>query len=159
MRCVQGSSISMEISVAQPTILQASAPHPIHGMLAAYPLAFFTAALLTDIAYAKTAQMQWANFSVWLITGGVIMGFFAAIAGIVDALVTRRAKERSSALHSILTISTFVVAIINGFIHSRDAWTSVVPAGLLLSAITTALVLFTSWTGYSRTAPLREGLN
>ena len=34
-------------------------------------------------------------------------------------------------------------------VHSRDAWTSVVPAGLILSAITTILILITSWIGYS----------
>ena len=126
------------------------APHPIHGMLGAFPLAFFTAALVTDIAYANTAEMQWANFSVWLIAGGVMMGVLAAIAGIVDALSHRgRGRRRGSSLHSVLTIVTFVVAIINGFVHSRDAWTSVVPAGLILSAITTVLVVITSWNGYN----------
>ena len=74
--------------------------------------------------------MQWANFSVWMIAGGVIMGVLAAIAGIVDALVTSRhsggtGTDRPTGLHSVLTIVTFVFAIINGFVHSRDAWTSV----------------------------------
>ena len=63
--------------------------HPIHGLLAAYPLAFFTGALVSDIAYANSAQMQWANFSVWLIAGGLLMGVLAAIAGIVDAVAHR----------------------------------------------------------------------
>ena len=144
--------------MAQPATVQAYAPHPIHGMLGAYPLAFFTAALLTDIAYAETAQMHWANFSVWLITGGIVMGLLAAAAGIVDAIVTRGTRRRtSSRLHSILTIVTFVLAIINGFIHSRDAWTSVVPTGLILSGITAILVLVTSWLGYAAAGHAPEG--
>ena len=127
------------------------APHAIHGILAAYPLVCFTGALLTDIVYANTAQMQWANFSVWLIAAGVVMALLAAVAGIVDAARGRRrgAPRRSSAVHSVLTIVALVVAIINGFIHSRDAWTSVVPAGLILSAISAVLILITSWNGYS----------
>ena len=123
----------------------------VHGILAAYPLVCFTGALLTDIAYANTAQMQWANFSVWLIAAGVIMALFAAVAGIVDALRARRRSvpRRTSAAHSVLTIVVLVVAIINGFIHSRDAWTSVVPTGLILSAVSAVLILITSWMGYS----------
>jgi len=124
--------------------------HPVHAMLSAFPLAFFPAALVTDIAYANTANMQWANFSVWLIAGGAAMGIVAALAGIVDAVVSRkRRRGRSSSLHTILMIVTLVVAIVNGFIHSRDAWTSVVPTGLILSAVTTILVLVASWLGYS----------
>lgn len=117
-------------------------------MLAAFPLTCFVGAFVTDIAYSRSAQMQWANFSVWLIAAGVAMGVVAALVGIVDALVTRRKRRRLSARHNLLTIFTFVFAIINGFIHSRDAWTSVVPTGLILSAITAMLVIVTSWNGY-----------
>lgn len=137
----------------------AGGAHPIHGMLAAFPLAFFVAAFATDIAYAISAQMQWANFSVWLIAGGVIMGVVAAIAGIVDAVATKRRGRRTvrrSSLHSVLTIVTFVFAIINGFVHSRDGWTSVVPAGLILSGISALLILVTSWLGYAMAARTTE---
>lgn len=131
---------------------RASVSQPIHGMLAGFPLALFTAALVADIAYADNANMQWANFAVWLIAGGAAMGVLAAIAGIVDALITRRSwnvRRRESSLHSVLTIVMLVLAIVNGFVHSRDAWTSVVPDGLILSAVTVLLALITSWMGYS----------
>lgn len=125
-------------------------PYPVHTMLSAFPLAFFPAALVTDIAYANTANMQWANFSVWLIAAGAAIGVVAALVGIIDAIIGRnRSHRRSSSLHTILMIAALVVAIINGFIHSRDAWTSVVPTGLILSAVTTILVLVASWLGYS----------
>jgi uncharacterized membrane protein len=122
---------------------------PLHGILAAFPLAFFVGAFFSDWAYTSSANMQWANFSVWLITGGVVMAVIAGVVGVVDALVVRAAVRRRSTLHSVLTIVTLVTAIINGFIHSRDAWTSVVPAGIILSAITAVLVLATSWLGYA----------
>ncbi|MFV0625694.1 DUF2231 domain-containing protein [Sphingomonas sp. ac-8] len=144
--------------MASDPIDRAGAWHPLHGMLAAYPLVCFTGALVTDVTYANTAEMQWANFSVWLIAAGVIMGVLAAIAGIVDALRTRHTRRRSSWLHSLLTAATFVVAIVNGFIHSRDAWTSVVPGGLVLSAITAVLVLASSWMGYKMLGQRRAGV-
>jgi uncharacterized membrane protein len=43
--------------------------HPLHGLLLAFPVALFTFALLTDIAYLQTAEIQWSNFSSWLIVG------------------------------------------------------------------------------------------
>ncbi len=127
--------------------------HPIHGILSAFPLALFTAALVADIAYANSANMQWADFAVWLIAGGCVMGVLAAVAGLVDALVLRRRRRRvrtgADWLHSIGTIAMLALGIVNGFIHSRDAWTSVVPTGLTLSAIVTLLAWVTSWVGYS----------
>jgi uncharacterized membrane protein len=125
---------------------------PIHGILGAYPLVCFTGALVTDIAYANSANMQWANFSVWLIAGGAVMGVLAAIAGIADALAHRGRRRRGRARpawHGVATIVMLVLAVINGFIHSRDGWTSVVPTGLILSAFTAVLALVTAWSGYA----------
>jgi len=34
-------------------------------------------------------------------------------------------------------------------IHTRDAWTSVVPWGLALSTITVLILLFTGWMGWT----------
>ena len=124
--------------------------HPIHGILAAYPLAFFTGALVSDIAYLNTAQMQWANFSIWLIAGGLLMGVLAAIAGIVDAIANRgRSRARRPWWHSVGTLLMLALALLNAFIHSRDAWTSVVPTGIILSVIVSILALATSWSGYA----------
>ena len=124
--------------------------HPVHSILGAYPLAFFTGALVSDIAYATTAQMQWANFSVWLIVGGLAMGVAAALAGIVDAIVSRnRIRHSRPWPHSVATLAMMALALLNAFIHSRDGWTSVMPTGLVLSAVVTVLALVTSWLGYS----------
>lgn len=126
--------------------------HPLHGILSAFPIAFFTGALLSDIAYARTAQIMWADFSIWLITGGLLFGTLAVIAGILEALLMRgraRGRRRTSWLHGIGTVVMLGLALINAFIHSRDAWTSVVPTGITLSTIVALLALVTGWIGYS----------
>ena len=125
--------------------------HPIHGILSAYPLALFTSAFVTDIIYANTAQMMWANFSIWLITGGLLTGGLAAIAGVVDVLANRgRARGRRLPWwHSLGTIVMLVTALINAFVHSRDGWTSVVPTGIILSGVVTVLAIVTSWNGFA----------
>lgn len=132
------------------TASRRTAMHPIHGILAAYPLAFFTGALASDITYANTAQVQWANFSVWMIAGGLLGGVLAALAGIADAILNQdRARRHRPWPHSLATIVMLVLALVNAFVHSRDAWTSVVPTGLILSVIVALLALVTSWLGYS----------
>ena len=40
-----------------------------------------------------------------------------------------------------------VLAIVNAFVHSRDAYTSVVPTGLILSALVVLILLVTGWAG------------
>ena len=39
----------------------------------------------------------------------------------------------------------------NAFVHSRDAWTSVVPTGLALSAVVVLLLVVLGWTGWTAT--------
>ncbi|HEY0269721.1 MAG TPA: DUF2231 domain-containing protein [Sphingomonas sp.] len=125
-----------------------SPAHPIHVILAAFPIACFTAAFLTDITYARTYEMMWANFSIWLITAGLVMGVLAAIAGIVDYLVHRKDRSRRSAsLHTIGNVLVLILSLVNAFVHSRDGYTSVVPTGLTLSGIVAVLVLVSSWLG------------
>jgi uncharacterized membrane protein len=135
--------------MAGDTILTSTATgRPLHAILAAYPLAFFTAALATDLAYAGTADVMWANFSIWLISGGLAFGVLAAIVGIVDFVANRRARRLGPGwLHSLGNALVLLLSLVNAFVHSRDAWTSVMPWGLTLSAIVTILVLITSWMG------------
>jgi uncharacterized membrane protein len=122
--------------------------YPLHIILASFPTACFTGAFLTDIAYANTYEMQWANFSVWLITAGLVMGALAAVVGIVDYLINRNRRARGTGrVHTIGSLLVLLLSLWNVFIHSRDAYTSVVPTGIILSGIVTVLVLVSSWLG------------
>ena len=46
---------------ANPTSTARVALHPIHPMLVPFPIACFVGALVTDLAYWKTAEMMWAT--------------------------------------------------------------------------------------------------
>ena len=123
---------------------------PIHAMLVPVPIVCFVGTLLTDIAYWKTAAMQWANFSVWLLTIGLIVAGFAVLAGLIDFIGDRRIRAlRQSWIHGAVNGLALVLSIVNAFVHSRDAYTSVVPTGLTLSAIVVVLLLISGWNGWS----------
>jgi uncharacterized membrane protein len=136
------------------------AGHPIHPMLVPFPIACFVGTLLTDIAYWRTAEMMWANFSSWLVSAGVVTGLVAAIAGLVDFVGDRSIRRTGPAWpHVIGNVVVMMIAIVNMFIHTRDAWTSVVPWGLALSAVTVLLLLFTGWMGWSMVYRHRVGVS
>lgn len=118
-------------------------------LLAAPPATCLTGALITDIAYWQTADMQWANFSAWLLAAGLVVALFAGIAGLIDLIADRRVRALGIAWgYAGGNLLAWLVAIVNSFIHSRDAWTSVVPTGLVLSALTVVILLVTGWMGW-----------
>lgn len=123
--------------------------NPLHPLLAAIPFTCFTGALLTDIAYWQSAAMQWANFSAWLLAVGLFVAVFAVIVGLVDFVADRRVRALGIfwpyACGNALAI---VLAIVNSFVHSRDAYTSVVPEGLVMSGLTVLIMLVTGWMGW-----------
>ena len=131
--------------------------HPIHPVLVPFPIVCFVGTLLTDIAYWRTAEMMWADFSAWLVSAGVVLGLLAAIAGLIDFLSNRLIREEGPAWpHVIGNAAVLVLGILNMLVHTHDAWTSVVPWGLTLSALTVLIILFTAWAG--RTLAYRAGV-
>ncbi len=123
---------------------------PIHPMLIPFPIACFVGVLLTDLTYWGTAEMMWADFSAWLVSAGLSLGILAAIAGIVDFIGRPAVRAQGPAWpHAIGTIVVLALAVLNTLVHSRDAWTSVVPLGLILSAATVAMLLASGWLGRS----------
>jgi len=130
-----------------------SDPHSrrwIHLVLIPVPIICFAGTLLSDLAYWATAEIRWADASAWLVTVGLIMGLLAAIAGLADFLSRRVIRRKQPAwFHATGNAVVLLLALFNTLVHGRDAWTSVVPFGLILSAATVAVVSFTGWMGWT----------
>ena len=47
-------------------------PSPLHALLLAGSVPLFLGALLSDIAYYNSYQIQWSNFAAWLIAGALV---------------------------------------------------------------------------------------
>jgi uncharacterized membrane protein len=115
---------------------------PIYLLLFPIPVVCFLAALLADIAYAKSATMMWLNFSEWLIDAGLLFGALAAIALIVEFFASRAIRTgRVGWAHLVLFFAALIVELFNAFFHTRDGWTAVVPTGMTLSVIGVLLAL------------------
>jgi uncharacterized membrane protein len=124
------------------------AGHPVFHILASFPVACLCCALVTDAIYARTADMFWADASDWLLAIGAGLGVLAAFAGIAAYFVDRRARgARPSWPLVVGSPVVLALAILNNFVHSRDAWTSIVPQGLILSAVTVVAIIVTAWFG------------
>src|ERR1700750_884797 len=102
----------------------------IHQSLAPFPVAYFTAAFVTDLAYWQTTEVMWERFSVWLIAGGLVMAALVAVAAVVDLALRRQRPAWLSAFGYLLAVA---LSLLNVFVHSRDGSTAVVPTGLTLS--------------------------
>jgi uncharacterized membrane protein len=123
--------------------------NPLHPLLASIPFTCFTGALLTDIAYWRSANMQWANFAAWLLAAGLFVAVFAVIVGVIDFLSDRRVRDLGLTwMYACGNALALGLEIVNSFIHSRDAYTSVVPMGLILSVLAVMIMLATGWMGW-----------
>jgi uncharacterized membrane protein len=130
---------------ATPVAVVRTAPHPMVRLLVSFPIACFCGALATDCVYAGTSNFMWADFSDWLLAAGMTMGVLAAIVGTVNLIANRRTRARPSAALIIGSLLVLVVGLFDNLVHSRDAWTSVVPLGLALSALVVVLIVATIW--------------
>ena len=122
--------------------------HPLHAVLLAFPLPLFLGALLSDLAYQSSFQMQWANFSSWLIAGALFAGGFAVLWALIDVIRIGGARRKRAAVYFVVLLAMWVLGFINALVHSKDAF-AIMPEALYLSAIVAILALVAAWMGYS----------
>lgn len=122
--------------------------HPIHAVLLAGTIPLFLGGLLSDMAYASSYHIQWANFASWLIVGGLIFAGFALLWAIVNLI---RADRRSGPqfIYAALLLATWLLSFYNSLTHAKDAWASM-PAGLILSVIAVLLACASTWIGLTK---------
>jgi uncharacterized membrane protein len=122
-------------------------PALLHPGLIGAGAALLIGVLVTDILYWRTLLPEWETFSIWLLTGGLILAAMSGLGLLLDVRLGRMpgiSRERFLALGAAALLS-----LLNAFIHSRDGYTAVVPQGLGLSAIVAVLLLVVGRRGWS----------
>ncbi len=120
---------------------------PLHRGFVGAAGILLIAAFGTDYAYYATALWQWANFSAWLITAGLLVTGLAVVLLLIDFATGRAGRLNTGSF--LLVAAAALLSLVNAFVHSRDAWTSVVPQGIWLSAATTILLVIAGARGWS----------
>jgi uncharacterized membrane protein len=119
-------------------------------MLVPIPIVCFIATFITDLIYWQSTAMLWADMSAWFLTVRLIISVFAVAAGLVDFWGDRRIRDlRAAWIHVLGNVTALVLSIFNALVHTRDAYTSVVPTGLILSGLVVLILLVTGWNGWS----------
>lgn len=136
------------MNTTAPPLTYESPPGPLHAIFLAGTVPLFLGALLSDIAYFQTYQIQWSNFASWLIAGGLVFCGLAVLFALVNLIRADRKAGRPLA-YLILLVVTWALGLVNAFEHAKDAFASM-PSGLILSALTTLLICVTAWLGLTR---------
>lgn len=111
----------------------------IYGLLNPLPFGCFAAALIFDVAYARSADIIWIDGAAWLVTFGLLLAIVPRLINLVQVWITRRRPAPTDKLDFWLNLVAIALAILNAFVHSRDAYAAV-PANVWLSACTVALL-------------------
>lgn len=114
--------------------------HPIHPMLIAFPVAFYTATLVLFIVYAATRDVFWCRVATVANWAGVIMAVVAAVPGLIDWAIgiPRGTEAKGTGLqHMALNVAALVLFLISAIIYA-NRWGHLLPnpnAGIVLSVL------------------------
>lgn len=121
--------------------------HPLHAFLLAGAAPLFLGALLADLAYGSTAEIQWSNFAAWLIVGAMAFTGVALLWALI-ALFRARPRRGWRLFCFLLLLAAFGLGFVDALVHAGDAW-AIMPMAPILSAIVSALALLAVWAGFS----------
>jgi len=123
----------MTVARSAPRYTFASA---LFGLLDPIPFGFFVATLIFDIIYANTAVVLWVKAASWLVSIGLLFAIIPQLINLYAVWFSKyRVRMRGDIANFWLNVAGIVAAIINAFVHSRDAYAAM-PDALWLSIVT-----------------------
>lgn len=125
--------------------------HGLHAALLAGQVPLFLGVLLSDLAYSSTYEIQWKNFSSWLLVGALVFAGFALVWALIDTWLDS-ARPALQLVYASTLLLIFVLGFINALLHAADAAASLSTA-LLISWIVAALAIGATWLGFSAVRP------
>jgi uncharacterized membrane protein len=145
--------------MSNPKSTASLAGHPIHPMLIPFPIAFFVATFVCDLAYWQTSNSAWATSGAWLLGAGLVMAALAAVAGATDVLGEPRIRALNDVWwHAGGNVLVVVIELYNFYARYADGTAAIVPQGLVLSLIVVCTLLFTGWKGWEMVCRHRVGV-
>lgn len=128
--------------------------HPLHPMLIAFPVAFYTTTVVCFLVYALNEDMFWFRMGVAANIAGVVTAIIAAIPGFIDwalGIPTGSSAKSTGLQHMLLNVLALILFGISAVIFSNrvDAGSAELGWPLLLPVLglfVTALAGYWGWT-------------
>jgi uncharacterized membrane protein len=145
--------------MSNPKSTASIAGHPIHPMLIPFPIAFFVATFVCDLAYWQTSNSAWATAAIWLLGAGLIMAALAAVAGLTDVLGEPRIRALNDVWwHAGGNVLVVLIQLYSFYARYSEGTSAIVPKGLVLSLVVVCILLFTGWKGWEMVYRYRVGV-
>ena len=113
----------------------------IYNLLNPVPYGCFIAALIFDIIYIYSTDVMWGKSASWLILFGLLFAIIPRLINLFQVWVGAAWPQLSAVkIHFWLNLLAIVAAILNSFVHSRDAY-AIAPQNVIWSAITVACLV------------------
>lgn len=139
----------VEAKIAEKDVVSAVAVagHPLHAMSVHFPIALVIATLGADIFYWWSGDPFWVRAGLWSAGFAFATGIVAGLAGTAELLLVPGIRSRvASWAHGVAAMMLLSVAGLNWGLRLFSA-DNILPHGLLLSALATALTGLAGWHG------------
>lgn len=105
------------------------AGHPVHPMLVAFPIAFYTAAMVCYIVYSSNGNPFWFKVALLANIAGVLMALLAALAGFTDWLGIPKGiqAKKTGTFHMVANVIALICFAIVAFIN-YPKWDETMPS-------------------------------
>lgn len=122
--------------------------HPIHPMLIAFPIAFFSGTLIFDLLSVVLNNQNLWQTAYYMEIAGVITSLLAAVPGIIDyakVVPPKSSAKKRAAQHGILNTTHVIIFFIAWWLR-KDETTSVLLI-VLLEVVGVAIMSIAGWLG------------
>jgi uncharacterized membrane protein len=108
----------------------------VFDLLDPIPFGLFVGVLIFDIIYSRTGNVFWVKSASWLVSMGLLFAILPQLINLGRVWFGKnRVRLRGEKLNFWLNVIGIVTALVNAFVHSRDAY-AVMPDALWLSVAT-----------------------
>ncbi|MEO8997336.1 MAG: DUF2231 domain-containing protein [Nitrosospira sp.] len=112
----------------------------VFDLLDPIPFGFFVAALIFDVVYAYSFDVLWGKGAAWLISIGLLFAIIPRLINLVHVwFIKNQPVAYAEKIDFWLNLFAITAAIVNAFVHTRDAY-AIIPQGIWLSAFTVILL-------------------
>lgn len=126
----------------------ALAGHPLHPMMTAFPIAFLSTLVLSDLVGYLSGEEFWLRLSFLLCVAGFLTGAASAVLGAIDFFTIAAARSYPVGwIHFLGNGAVMVISFLNAWLRWNGSPTVPWPWGLPLSVGAFLLLGVTGWCG------------